>query len=121
MDNLSITLDYMRKVAVGELDGALALCSDEFVFRGPDGTAHNKDSMRAALVKIRPQLINPFEFEVLGTTCEGDRVAVESVGSTVLANGRTYSNIYHFLFEVKNHQIVAAREYCDTTRAAAFG
>ena len=32
MDNLSITLDYMRKVAVGDLDGALALCSDEFVF-----------------------------------------------------------------------------------------
>ena len=119
--NLPIALDYMGKIASGDLDGALALCSDSFAFRGPDGTVLDKGGLRAALGAIGPQLINPFMFQVIGTTCEGSRVAVESVGETVLANGKTYSNLYHFLFEIEGGQITAAREYCDTTRASAFG
>lgn len=119
-ENLPIALDYMGKVAGGDVEGALALCSEGFAFQGPDGTVLDKEELRAALGSIAPMLINPFMFEVLGTTCQGNRVAIESIGETVLSNGKTYSNLYHFLFEIEGRKIKAAREYCDTSRAAAF-
>lgn len=52
-----------------------------------------------------------------GLTAEGDRVAVEAESSGETATGRTYNNQYHFLFEVRDGKIQAAREYLDTLYA----
>jgi len=118
--NLAVVRSYMDRVVAGDLEGALQLAWDDAVFQGPDGSVMNKDSLRALFASLASLLVNPFEQKIIGTTCEGDRVAVEATGRTVLANGKTYSNLYHFLFEVREGKIAASREYCNTRAADAF-
>ena len=46
-------------------------------------------------------LVRLFLFQRLiltGITAEGDRVAIEAQGYAKLKNGKTYENLYHFLF-----------------------
>jgi len=119
-ENLTLIKLYIGKILGGDVEGALQMCHDDTRFQGPDGSIVGKDGMRALFAQIGPMMVNPMEYEILGTTCEGNRVALEATGRTVLANGNVYANNYHFLFEIDNGQIVASREYCDTSRAAAF-
>ena len=118
--NLTLVKGYMAKILGGDLEGALALCRDDTAFQGPDGSVIDKDGVRALFAQLGPLLVNPMEHEILGTTCEGKRVAVEAKARTLLANGKEYANIYHFLFEIEDGEITASREYCDTSRATAF-
>jgi uncharacterized protein len=54
--------------------------------------------------------ISPHSF-----TAQEDRVVVELLGEAVNpANGRRYDNLYCYLFQVKDGQIVLFREYQDT-------
>jgi ketosteroid isomerase-like protein len=62
------------------------------------------------------------ETRILGTTAEGERVAVESKGNFEFTDGRTYRNNYHHLFVVRDGRVVGVREYLDLRVAeAAFG
>jgi len=118
--NLEIVQDYMVRMASGNLEGALSLADDAASFQGPDGAVMDKDGLRGLFAMVGPLLINPLDQEIIGTTCEGDRVAIESTAQTLLANGKTYSNLYHFLFVLKDGRIVACREYCNTRAIDAF-
>lgn len=53
------------------------------------------------------------ETHILGTTAEGDRVAVESRGNFEFADGRVYRNSYHHLFTLRDGQVAGVREYLD--------
>jgi ketosteroid isomerase-like protein len=118
--NREIVQQYMEKIVGGDLEGALALATEDAIFQGPDGTELNKDQLRGFFAQLAPLMINPLEQEIVGTTCEGDRVAVEAKARTMLANGNLYSNLYHFLFELKNGRIVRSKEYCNTRATDAF-
>ncbi|HEY2663578.1 MAG TPA: nuclear transport factor 2 family protein [Candidatus Binataceae bacterium] len=48
---------------------------------------------------------------------EGDHVSVQGESDTVAANGRKYSNLYHFYLHFKGDRIAQVREYCDTNHA----
>lgn len=62
------------------------------------------------------------ETEILGTTAEGERVAVESRGNFEFADGRVYRNDYHHLFKVRDGRVVGVREYLDLrVTEAVFG
>jgi len=62
------------------------------------------------------------ETMILGTTAEGDRVAVESRGNFEFEDGRAYRNNYHHLFELRDGRVVAIREYLDLrVTEAVFG
>lgn len=62
------------------------------------------------------------ETKILGTTAEGERVAVESEGNFELADGRVYRNSYHHLFVVQAGLVTQVREYLDTALVArVFG
>lgn len=62
------------------------------------------------------------ETTVIGTTAEGDRVAVESRGNFEFEDGRVYRNSYHHLFELRDGQVTAIREYLDLRiTEAVFG
>ncbi|NNL65169.1 MAG: nuclear transport factor 2 family protein [Myxococcales bacterium] len=56
-------------------------------------------------------------FEVIATTCEGERVAIEAESDGVHANGRRYHNQYHFLMEIRGGRIRRFKEYLDTQHA----
>lgn len=121
MSNLDVVLAYMDRISAGDFEGALAMTTDDLRFQGPQGEQMDKEALRGMFTAVKPLIVNPFNQEIVGTTCEGNRVAVESRASTLLANGNTYSNLYHFLFEVEDGRITACREYNDTMAISAFG
>ncbi len=51
---------------------------------------------------------------IVGTTCEGDRVAVEATGNMSLPDGTPYCNNYHFLMRFRDGRIIEGKEYLDT-------
>jgi len=51
---------------------------------------------------------------IVGTTTEGNRVAVEAEGHVVLPDGKHYDNVYHLLFLFEDGRIIEGREYLDT-------
>jgi ketosteroid isomerase-like protein len=53
-------------------------------------------------------------------TAEGDRVAVECETFGTLADGRVYTNAYHYLFTFRDGLIRQVKEYLDTAAAAEF-
>jgi ketosteroid isomerase-like protein len=62
------------------------------------------------------------ETEILGTTAEGERVAVESKGNFEFADGRVYRNDYHHLYKVRDGRVIGVREYLDLRiTEAVFG
>jgi ketosteroid isomerase-like protein len=62
------------------------------------------------------------ETVILGTTAEGERVAVESKGNFEFADGRVYRNDYHHLYKVRGGQVIGVREYLDLrVTEAVFG
>jgi ketosteroid isomerase-like protein len=56
------------------------------------------------------------EFTLLHMTAEGDRVAVEATSKGAHVSGQTYTNEYHFLFEIRNGKLLRLKEYMDTER-----
>lgn len=51
--------------------------------------------------------------EIVATTAEGERVAVESRGNFEFDDGRAYRNHYHHLFTVRDDRVTGVREYLD--------
>lgn len=68
--------------------------------------------------KVGPRLTRPLETKVVGVTAEGERVAVEVEGGGPTVDGGQYANQFHFLFVVRDGQIVSTREYHDTLHAS---
>ena len=60
------------------------------------------------------------EVEFGSVTAEGERVAIEAVTSGTTADGRHYSNAYHYLFVFRDGRIIQVKEYLDTAAAAEF-
>lgn len=59
---------------------------------------------------------------IIGTTAEGERVAVESRGNFEFADGSYYRNSYHHLFVVRDGRVIGVREYLDLRETErAFG
>jgi ketosteroid isomerase-like protein len=56
-----------------------------------------------------------FSIAPISFTVEGDRAVVELIGDgRNQRNGRQYNNLYCYIFEIKDGQIVLFREYQDT-------
>jgi ketosteroid isomerase-like protein len=62
------------------------------------------------------------DIKVVGSTAEGERVALEVEGCFEFSDGKIYRNTYHHLFVIRDGKIVCVKEYMDTAAvAAAFG
>ncbi len=119
--NKEIALRFNDLISLRRLDEAFALTSDDVVFRGPDGTRLDREGLKDLLQYVWTLMAGPFKTEIVGTTCEGERVAVEMTASVELVNGGKYENIYHFLVIVRDGKIVYQAEYCNTKAADVFG
>jgi len=53
-------------------------------------------------------------------TAEEDRVSMTAESLGITPDGRTYTNVYHYLFTFRDGRIVEVREYMDTQSAAEF-
>jgi uncharacterized protein len=57
--------------------------------------------------------------QVVGTTAQVNRLAVEADGKMDV-KGKIYNNVYHWVFELRDGKISAARFYLDTLYAKQF-
>ncbi|WP_157631303.1 nuclear transport factor 2 family protein [Catelliglobosispora koreensis] len=84
------------------------------------GLGHQIFTPSIALAAISAEFPSGLTYTVGALIAEQDRVAAE-VGSTgVHLNGKPYANHHHFLFTVRDGQIVVANEYMDTKHLHDF-
>ncbi len=57
---------------------------------------------------------SPYRIKPTEWTVDGNRVAVEARGHTILENGAQYENFYHLAYVVEGEHIVKCHHYFDT-------
>lgn len=118
--NKTLAAQFLSHLAAMDLDQAFALTRD--VQWWTANGALTPAILQSLQERLRPHVKGPMTIEILTTTAEGNRVAVEARSYQELINGRTYRNNYHFLFEVEDGAIVKINEHQDTRHAAeVFG
>jgi len=101
--------DVAAIVAAYAEDGTLWTCGNTLI----SGT-FGKSVIRDAAGQIFEAFPQGMQFEIFGMVAEGDKVAVEARSCGLHISGREYRNRYHFLFELRNGQILRLSEYMDT-------
>lgn len=120
--NTELAKNYVRLLEAGNLDGALALTTEDAKFWTPGPGHMSKTQFREFFAPVG-QMVEQIKFTFDHSTAEGDRVALEANSEAKLTNGREYRNRYHFLFLVRDGKLSEVREYADSApaRAAFFG
>ncbi len=120
-ENKKIALAYFAERSAGDpraFDRLADSATWMIMAKGPMGATKTKDELKKILVQNTARFEAPVKLTVTGVTAEGDRVALEVQGYAKLKNGRTYENLYHFLFIVRDGKIQVGKEYCDFGYAA---
>ncbi len=73
-----------------------------------------KAQIREAAGRIFEAFPHGIEFTIHAMTAEGERVAVEAESRGMHVSGKLYNNLYHFLFQFRDGQLVRLKEYMDT-------
>ncbi|XVQ14948.1 nuclear transport factor 2 family protein [Spirillospora sp. CA-255316] len=77
----------------------------------------DRDEVLAFVGDVPSMTKSGISFEIRCLTAEEDRVACESQGSSVMANGVEYNNQYIHLFRFRDGRIRQVTEYMDTQLA----
>lgn len=77
----------------------------------------NRDEVLAFVASVPSITKSGISFEIRCLTAEEDRVACESQGQSVMANGTEYNNQYIHLFRFRDGKICQVTEYMDTKLA----
>jgi len=121
-ENKKIVSDYFAKRSAGDpraFDHFADSANWMIMAKGPMGGSRTKAELLKIIEQNTARFEAPVKFTVTGVTGEGERVAVEAQGYAKLKSGKTYENLYHFLFIVRDGKIQTGKEYCDFLYAAA--
>lgn len=124
--NRQTAIDFYRRYDAHDIDGVLALMTDDATFwlagqPGSNATAGLRTKAEIADVfrRMDAALASPLRMAVESTVAEGDQVAVQATSRGELKNGRVYSQQYHALFTLRDGLIASVREYMDTQHVQA--
>lgn len=117
-NNEDLAIAFLRQLEQNNVEGALALASDDLEYWLAAPGVMNKDQFRNFFAPVT-DMVRTMRFDITGSTTQGKRVALEAQGEAELSNGRIYRNRYHFLFECEDGRIHAVREYADSAPAIA--
>jgi ketosteroid isomerase-like protein len=119
-----IATELFARFSASDIDGVLALMTDDVTWRIPGKTELNsaagtyaKERLERLFRRMFSQLEDGLKMTVLGVIAEGNQVAVEVESSGDLRNGRRYRQQYHFAITLRDGKIAAVREYLDTQHA----
>jgi ketosteroid isomerase-like protein len=126
-ENKAKACDFLQALSIHDPVRGAELLHDDLVY----GTAGKKHLFPYAgernKVEFVAYLATPSLFTGGGSrmtplvlTAEDDRVAMTAEAVGELADGRIYTNVYHYLFRFRDGKIVEVREYMDTQSAAEF-
>src|SRR5947209_7834164 len=80
----------------------------------PDNNvARGREELREFWSPMPAAFDGPYEVTVLGTTAEGNRVAMELEVRGTLKNGELYHNFYHPVFVIEDGRVQSVREHMD--------
>lgn len=121
--NVSQAKAFLEAMGKSDVNSVEALTSDELEYwvagRTSLSGSRDKAQLTAAMPEFAPFFPNGLRMSVTGITAEGQRVAVEAESHGITADGKTYENCYHFLFEFDHDgKIAKVREYMDTAHVA---
>lgn len=113
--NRQIARDFLAAIAGGDLDTIEQLLHPQLVWWvlgfGESKRSQFINSLSATIAGSSERSIS-----IHGMTVEGDRVAVEASGQFTMP-ATVYKNHYHYLFIIKDGQIIIGKEYLDTVEA----
>lgn len=125
--NISQAKAFVEAMSTSDVSRVEALASDDFVYwvagRTPLSGSSSLAELTAAMPNFGKIFPNGLRISVTATTAELQRVAVEAASHGITADGKTYENLYHFLFEFDDAgKIAKVREYMDTAHVVeTFG
>ena len=125
--NRAMALEFLSLMAAFEFDAMFALMADDAVWRvvgdpatfPPGGTLPKSE--RRAMFNGFVSVLRSLEFDIAGTTAEGDRVAVEFTCRGESHAGPVYENEFINLFRFRDGRIVSVYELCGQQAVLAFG
>ncbi|MDB5710735.1 MAG: hypothetical protein JWL96_2805 [Sphingomonas bacterium] len=125
-ENKQLAATFLRLFSEGPADEALALTTEDFRYwvTGdlPMSGTHDKATVAQLLQGMAGAFKEPLRLEILDYTAEGDRVAVEARSTAKTLSGKSFNNVYHFLFKMRDGKIERLHEYMDTKHVAeVFG
>ena len=114
-----IAISFFDEINSGRFDEAFArLAPDvryEVISPAPYGGLMDRAGLGEFVAKyVTPRLTGPMVIDVLGVTAESDRVSIETRVNAPGKDGKDYVNRFHFLFVVRDTQIVEVREYLNS-------
>jgi ketosteroid isomerase-like protein len=122
--NRAIAQRFFELFSASDIDGALALMTDDATWRipgkkelSPTAGLYTKERIARLFRRMLDALFAGLQMTVMSSLAEGERVALEVTSSGDLKNGRLYRQEYHFLMEFREGKICAVREYLDTQHA----
>ncbi len=125
-NNKQLVRKVFEQMETGDIDGYLAFAADDYTHTVPGKSAfagtRTRAQLREMLQGVGIIFPNGLKMTIKGMTAEGDRVAVEAESYGETTAGTVYNNEYHWLFEIRDGKIQAAREYMCTAHAVeVFG
>jgi hypothetical protein len=76
-----------------------------------------KAALHAFAKQIKVMMPTGANIKIGTVFSEGNHVSVQGESDTTAANGRKYTNLYHFYISFAGDKIAEVREYCDTNHA----
>ena len=121
----AIAIGFFEDITAGRTDDAFArLAPDvryEVISPEPYGDRMDRDGLgRFIETYLTPKLVGSMAIDIVGVTAEDERVAIETRMHAPGKHGKDYDNRFHFLFVVRNRQIVEVREYLDSKTFVDF-
>jgi len=121
--NKAIVESYFNAQRKGNLMEGLAVLAEDSTWSVPGNWEMSGTFTKPQMAKMMESL-NMFEgglnFDHLSVTAEEDRVAVQTVVSGKLKDGREYRNNIFFLFRVKNGKVQEVTEVVDSLYSRQF-
>jgi uncharacterized protein len=123
-DNKQIVRRFLEEFSSGAVDSTMAMMTDDATWwvagTMPISGTYDKEAFTRLLSGVLETCTGPIKITPRSYVAEDDHVAVEAESLTHTRNGRTYNNLYHFLFTVRDAKIAAVKEYLDTMHANAI-
>ncbi len=121
--NVAQAKAFLEAMSKSDVSSVKALAADGFDYwvagRSSLAGSRNLAELASAMPAFGSVFPQGLRMTVTGTTAELQRVAAEVVSHGITADGKTYENGYHFLFEFDHDgKITKVREYMDTAHVA---
>lgn len=114
---------FLEVFSSGDVAATMALMADTGTWwvagTMPISGTYDKAAFTKLLSGVGESCKGPIKITPKAFTAEGERVAVEAESLAHTNNGRTYNNLYHFLFVVRDGKIASVKEYLDTMHTNA--